>query len=281
MGYGECSDCWSPQPHGIVGTIKDLTPLLLGQDPRPYERRLWDLLYSTRQSPGGIAAKAIAGIECALVDIKAKALGISVVELFGGRCASVSASTGPTAAPPGRATPSTSARPPINTLADIAALGREVVQRGFTALKTNVVIPREQSQAGFGELPASAARCAARIRSSPRRCCGTSSGSSAPSVTPWPRRGHQPRPQLSLQARERPRGLPKWWSRFALLWLEVDMYDPAGIRQIKEATTTKICTGENLFHPREYLPYFEQRAADVFMVDVPWNGLARQRRSAI
>ncbi|MDE2993143.1 MAG: mandelate racemase/muconate lactonizing enzyme family protein, partial [Chloroflexota bacterium] len=45
VGYGECSDCWSPQPHGIVGTVKDLTPLLLGQDPRPYERRVWDLMY--------------------------------------------------------------------------------------------------------------------------------------------------------------------------------------------------------------------------------------------
>ena len=152
VGYGECSDCWSPQPHGIVGTIKDLTPLLLGQDPRPYERRVWDLLYSTRQSPGGIAAKAIAGIECALVDIKAKSLGISVVELFGGpmreRIRLYWSHCGTTRA---RYAEYVGA-PPINTLADIAELGREVVQRGFTALKTNVVIPREQSQAGFGEL---------------------------------------------------------------------------------------------------------------------------------
>ena len=46
--------------------------------------RFWDMLRFTRQSPGGIAAKAIAGIDCALIDIKAKALGISVAELFGG-----------------------------------------------------------------------------------------------------------------------------------------------------------------------------------------------------
>ena len=81
-GYGECSDGRSP--HGIVGTIKDLERVLIGTDPRAFEMRFWDMIRGTRQSPGGIAAKAIAGIECALIDIKAKALGISVVELFGG-----------------------------------------------------------------------------------------------------------------------------------------------------------------------------------------------------
>ena len=37
-----------------------------------------------QSSPGGIGAKAIAGIELALVDIAARARGCSVVELFGG-----------------------------------------------------------------------------------------------------------------------------------------------------------------------------------------------------
>ena len=81
-GWGECSDGRSPQ--GVAGTIRDLTPLLIGEDPRAFEMRWWDMFRGTRQSPGGIAAKAIAGIECALIDVKAKALGISVTELFGG-----------------------------------------------------------------------------------------------------------------------------------------------------------------------------------------------------
>ena len=82
VGYGECSDSRSPQ--GIVGAINDLKVLLIGTDPRAYEMRFWDMIRGTRQSMGGIAAKAISGIELALVDLKAKALGISVVELFGG-----------------------------------------------------------------------------------------------------------------------------------------------------------------------------------------------------
>ena len=72
-GYGECSDGRSPL--GIVGTIEDLAPVLIGQDPRAFEMRFWDMLRRVRQSPGGIAEgdpKAIAGIDCALIDIKAK-----------------------------------------------------------------------------------------------------------------------------------------------------------------------------------------------------------------
>ena len=75
-GYGECSD--GKNPWGVAGTVEDMKPLLLGTDPRAYEMRFWDMIRGSRQSPGGIAAKGIAGIECALIDIKARELGISV-----------------------------------------------------------------------------------------------------------------------------------------------------------------------------------------------------------
>ena len=65
---------------------------------------------------------------------------------------------------------------------------------------------------------------------------------------------------------------------FDLLWLEIDMYDHQAIRQIKDSTSTKICTGENLFYMREFIPYFESRAADVFMSDVPWNGFSQSKK---
>src|SRR4029078_1992045 len=71
-------------PYGIAGAVRDLTHLLVGQDPRPVERLYWDMLRATRQNLGGVTHKAIAGIELALWDIKAKALGVPVYELFGG-----------------------------------------------------------------------------------------------------------------------------------------------------------------------------------------------------
>jgi len=34
---------------------------------------------------------------------------------------------------------------------------------------------------------------------------------------------------------------------FNMHWLEIDRYDPDALLQIKQSTTTKICTGENLY----------------------------------
>ena len=36
-GWGECSD--GKNPWGVAGTVNDFEPLLVGQDPRPYEMR--------------------------------------------------------------------------------------------------------------------------------------------------------------------------------------------------------------------------------------------------
>ena len=61
-------------------------------------------------------------------------------------------------------------------------------------------------------------------------------------------------------------------------WLEIDRYDPDALLQIKQSTTTKICTGENLYYMHDYIPYFERHAADVFMIDVPWNGFSQSKK---
>ena len=82
VGWGECSD--NRSPYGIAGSVRDVADLLVGQDPRPVERLYWDMLRRMRQNYGGVSHKAMAGIELALWDIKAKALGVPVYELFGG-----------------------------------------------------------------------------------------------------------------------------------------------------------------------------------------------------
>src|ERR671925_187593 len=74
----------SGSPRGLAGIVEDLAPLVVGRDPRPVEAIYWDLYRATRQSPGSVIAKALAGIENALLDLKAKALGVPVYELFGG-----------------------------------------------------------------------------------------------------------------------------------------------------------------------------------------------------
>ena len=272
-GYGECSD--GRNPNGVVGTIKDLTPLLIGRDPRAYEMRFSDMIRGSRQSPGGIAAKGIAGIECALVDIKAKALGISVVELFGGptrddvrvywsHCGSSRARNFELIGVP-----------PLRTMDDIAALGREVVEKGFTALKTNIVIPGDPASVYFPGFSNGPGTTDGNVTPQLLRHIETLIGTFREAVGP------DVGINLDLNFNFKPEAcmrIAKVLEPFDMLWLEIDMYDHAALRQIKDSTTTKICTGENLYYMREYLPYFECRAADVFMIDVPWNGFAPSKK---
>lgn len=272
-GYGECSDGRSP--YGIAGAIRDLTPLLLGQDPRAVEMRFWDLLRGSRQSPGGIAAKAIAGIDLALLDIKAKALGISVAELLGGplrnevrlywsHCGTTRANWSDLLG-----------TPPLRTMDDIAALGCEVVEKGYTALKTNIIFPGNPAHVhfdGFGGKPGTTDGVAtSAMLNHIETLIGTFRDAVGPDVDI----------NLDLNFNFKPEScmrIAQLLEQFNLLWLEIDMYEPAAIRQVKDATRTKIATGENLIYMREFLPYFEQRAADVFLVDVLWNGLTQSKK---
>jgi L-alanine-DL-glutamate epimerase-like enolase superfamily enzyme len=65
---------------------------------------------------------------------------------------------------------------------------------------------------------------------------------------------------------------------FNLHWLEIDTTNPQALAQIKQASSTRICTGETLIHMKEYLPFFQCNAADVYMLDVPWNGIAQGKK---
>lgn len=272
-GYGECSD--GRNPNGVVGSIRDLTPLVIGKDPRPYEMRFWDMIRGTRQSPGGIAAKAIAGIECALVDIKAKALGISVVELFGGPTRdNVRVYWSHCGTSRVRNHELLGVRP-LTTMNDIAALGREVVSKGFTALKTNILIPGNPASVyfpGFGVGPGTTdGNVSNRLLNHIEDLIGTLRRAV----------GNEIDINLDLNFNFKPEAcmrIAKVLEQFDLLWLEIDMYDHEAIRQIKDSTSTKICTGENLYYMKEYLPYFNTRSADVFMIDVPWNGFSQSKK---
>ncbi len=272
-GWGECTDPRSP--NGVIGTIKDLTPALLGQDPGAYEMRSWDMYRASRQSPGGIAAKAIAGIDCALLDVKAKALGISVTELFGGPTRDTVRVYWSHCGTSRARYSELLGTPPIRTMEDISDLGREVVQRGFTALKTNVVMPGEPATVyggGFARGPGSTdGTVTAPVLRHIENLIGTFRDAVGPDVDINLDLNFNFKPESAVR-------IAKTLEQFDLLWLEIDMYSPEGIRRIRESTNTKICTGENLFYMREYLPYFQIQAADVFMVDVPWNGFTQSKK---
>src|ERR1700759_3246466 len=70
---------------GLSSAIEALMPSVIGMDPMDIE--LVNAVLATRsvQSRGGIARQAVGAIENALLDIKGKALGVPVYQLFGGK----------------------------------------------------------------------------------------------------------------------------------------------------------------------------------------------------
>ncbi|MEI7972031.1 MAG: mandelate racemase/muconate lactonizing enzyme family protein [Actinomycetota bacterium] len=80
-GLGQ-SGGWGYQ-RAVGEIIKEMTPLLLGQDPFRIEH-LWHLLYRSRPFRGNLISSAVAAIDNALWDIKGKKLGVPVWQLIGG-----------------------------------------------------------------------------------------------------------------------------------------------------------------------------------------------------
>jgi len=272
IGWGECSD--GKSPHGIEGVIRDLKPLLLGKDPLAFEMRFYEMYINLRPSKGGIAAKAIAGLDCAFIDLKAKFLGISVPELFGGptrdkvrvywsHCGSSRIRH-----------QDILGTPPINSWDDVYNLGKEVKRRGFTALKTNVLLPGENATFGGGSFGGAGTT----DQIAPKWLIPhieTLIGTFRDAV------GDDIDINLDLNFHFKTEAclrIAKALEKFELLWLEIDMYEVESLKQIKNSTSTKICTGENLFYMNDYLPYFQNHVADIFMIDVPWNGFSQSKK---
>jgi L-alanine-DL-glutamate epimerase-like enolase superfamily enzyme len=273
-GWGECSD--TRVPHAIEGMVRDFTSVLIGQDPLAFEARFIDMARLTRSSPGGIAARAMAGIECALLDIAARARGISVTELLGGptrdRVRLYWSHCGTTRVRHHELV----GTPPIRSWADVTALGKEVVARGFTALKTNIVMPGKDGTwfSGFdGTMGATDEWAPNWLIAHIEKHIGTLRDAVGPEVDI----------NLDLNWHFKPEActrIARALEPFNLHWLEIDTTNPQALAQIKQATGTRICTGETLIHMKEYLPFFQCNAADVYMLDVPWNGIVQGKKVA-
>ena len=82
-GIGECSG-W---PRVVETAVRDLTDLLVGEDPRHIERLGQKMMVAMMGHgiTGVIGSGAIAGIDMALWDIKGKVLGTPVWNLLGGK----------------------------------------------------------------------------------------------------------------------------------------------------------------------------------------------------
>jgi galactonate dehydratase len=274
VGWAEITDSHG-SPRGLSGIVEDLSPLVVGRDPRMVERIVWDLLRATRQSPGSVIQKAIGGIENALLDLKGKALGVPVYELFGGptrdevdvywsHCGTTRA----------RAWEVTGTKK-LESYDDVAALGREVVERGFGAFKTNIVVPGDEPQVlmpgfqgdGLDRNPSPDLEDAlVRLLEAFRE--GTK-GKAEPIV------------DLNFNlTTEGVLRVARALAEQGLAWLEVDSFDPLSLATVRSAAAMPICSGENLYTNRGFRPFLEAGALDVASVDVIWNGFHQAKKIA-
>ena len=264
---------------GVTSTIEHLLPALVGKDPRAYEAHVALLQALRRPSAGGIVQEAIGAIENALLDLKARALEVPVYELFGGpvrtrqrvywsHCGTYRVGARARAMQV----------PEVRSLEDIVALGKEVVSRGYSALKTNVILFDENGARGHTP--------------------GFARGESFPELNPERYALDAIREQLSafregagqdvdilvdLNFNYKTEGflrVAREMEPFNLFWVEIDMRYPAGLAYIRSRTTIPVATGESLFGRREYRPFFEHGAMDSLIIDVPWNGLAESLKIA-
>lgn len=116
----------------VETAIREMEPLLVGQDPRRIEH-LWQTMYRSPFYRGGpVLMSAISGVEQALWDIKGKYYGMPVYEMLGGACRDRVRMYGHLK-PAGHA-----AQFPLE---DMLAIARKRRDDGFTVVKYSIIPP--------------------------------------------------------------------------------------------------------------------------------------------
>jgi L-alanine-DL-glutamate epimerase-like enolase superfamily enzyme len=262
---------------GLSAVIARLGERLIGRDPRPSERIVADLYALTRQAAGGINAQAIAAIENALLDIRARALGVPVYALFGGplrermrlywsHCGSYLLQQSQHLG-----------RPPLRSLEDVRALGQRVAESGFTALKTNILLfddPPRVYMPGFvrgGEPPELNAE--RHVVDALLKLIEAFQAGAGPGVDVL----------LDLNFNFKTEGfltVARALDELGLLWFELDSYEPRALAHIRRSLRTPVASLESLHGARAFVPFFERQAVDVAIVDEVWNGVAQSIKIA-
>ncbi|MDP6351769.1 MAG: mandelate racemase/muconate lactonizing enzyme family protein [Alphaproteobacteria bacterium] len=269
VGYSEYNESYGSA--GLTATITALGETLIGQDPRPIERIVARLHGITRHAPGGINQQAIAALENALLDVKAKDLGIPVYQLLGGAVRPRLQLYWSHCGTYRLAHHAVMGKPPLRTLDDVVALGREAKQSGFAALKTNIFLldvdPPVLYMPGFGNGPgAPALNAEKRVIDALDQQLAAFRQGAGPDVALI----------LDLNFNFKTEGflqVTRALDNHGLMWFEIDSFDAAALGLIRRRTSTPIASCESLYGRRAFLPYFEHQAMDVAIVDAPWNGV--------
>lgn len=262
---------------GLSAAIQRLAPRVIGQNAHDHERIYHELYAITRPAAGGVVALALGAIENALLDAKAKSLGVPCYELLGGRvrdrirvywshCATW------------RINHPTHYKPAITDLDGVKSLGREVREKGFTACKTNIFVYDGQKnpkgwRPGFGSPNQPDLNVERNVLRNLRMHLEALRDGVGPDVDIL----------LDLNFNAKTEGYLKILREIAdldMFWIEIDSYSPEALGYIRRQSPHPISSCETLLGIREFLPYFREQAMDVAIIDTPWNGVWQSMKIA-
>ena len=263
---------------GVATAIEKLSERVVGMQVGAHERIYAGLYAATRPAAGGVVALAMGAIENALLDAKAKALGVPCYELLGGKvrdrvrvywshCATW------------RINHPAYFKPAITDLEGVKAIGREVREKGFTGCKTNIFTYDKNKQnpkgwrPGFGVPDFPELNVDRQVLKNLRMHLEALREGTGPDVDIL----------LDLNFNAKTEGYLKILRHIAdldMFWIEIDSYSPEALGHIRRHSPHPISSCETLLGVREFLPYFREQAMDVAIIDTPWNGVWQSMKIA-
>lgn len=271
VGWGDCTDWGSPGP--VAATVERYSEWVIGRDPMQVEAIWWELTTASARHQGGIAWKAMSGIDSALWDIRGKVLGAPVWQLLGGKLRDKLRLYWSHCGTNRNRSWEQLGLPNVETVDELKALAEEVGERGYTALKTNLFTLNDRPDATavrnaystyVGDAPPAVLRNAELIVGTFRDVLGPDVGIAVDVAFTFKLGG-----AIKLAQALEP---------YNPMWLETETFDASALRLIRESTQTTICTGESLYGLQGYRPFLEQHAQDIIMPDFAWNGITMGKK---
>ncbi|HEY3443535.1 MAG TPA: mandelate racemase/muconate lactonizing enzyme family protein [Paludibaculum sp.] len=255
-GQGEATDAIM----GGVPLVRSFRPALMGQDPLNVEA-LWErirVMGVFAGAQGGQYVTALTAVEIALWDLAGKAVGLPIYQLLGGKVRDRV-----------RVYCDSANHHPDDPLAPQKL--KEIETMGFTALKIDIDEGRDPNRFDRVNWTANNAEIDRMVKE-----------------VAFVRGAVDKRVELAVDMHGRydattGKRTAIELEPFKLLWLEepVPAENIDVMRDIRQATKTPICCGENLYLRHGFRELLEKRAADIIMPDIQkCGGLLESRKIA-
>ena len=256
---------------GITTIVEDMAETVVGEPVEAIERVRAKLVPRVRQSYTGVGAMAIGAIENALLDAKAKEMGVPCVDLLGGavreeipvywsHCGTYRVG----------GSRSEYYGEPVESLDDVVALGEEVRDSQFGALKTNIFDFRGDEpqpwRPGFGDPYHPSLTIEDDQLNAQREYLEALREGAGPNTDIL----------LDLNYNLKPEGYVRMLqalSDFDLFWVEMDLPSAEALADVRRKSPHTIASCEAVVPHESFVPYLDERAADVVIIDALWNGI--------